>query len=132
MGTHGVHQRVPATAGAVAQIRNAARLYAAERCGVGDELESSIALAVSEAASNVVLHAYRDGDGEIEFEADVDGDALTVRVRDHGVGIEQPSPNRGLGTGMRIMQGLADVHVDSDGDGTEVELRFQLPAGQPS
>jgi hypothetical protein len=32
---------------------------------------------------------------------------------------------------MRIMQGLADVNVDSNGDGTEVELRFQLPACQP-
>ena len=132
MGTHRVQQRVPATADAVARIRNTAKTYAAERCGVNGELQSSIALAVSEAASNVVLHAYRDGDGEIEFEADVEGDALTMRVRDHGVGVGQPSPNKGLGTGMRIMQGLADVHVDSDGDGTEVELRFQLPAGQQS
>jgi serine/threonine-protein kinase RsbW len=131
MGTQGVQQRVPATADAVARIRNAARTYAAERCGVDGELQSSIALAVSEAASNVVLHAYREGDGEIEFEADVEGDALTVWVRDHGVGVGEPSPNKGLGTGMRIMQGLADVNVDSNGDGTEVELRFQLPACQP-
>src|SRR5262249_4713139 len=113
MGTNGIQEQVPATADSVARLRCVAKCYARQRCGADVELESSIALAVSEAASNVVQHAYRDDDGVIEFEARQQDDHLTVWVRDHGVGLGQPSPNSGLGTGMKIMSGLAELHVDS-------------------
>ena len=129
MGTNGVHQQVPATADAIARVRGIAQSYAEHRCGVDGELQSMIALAVSEAATNVVLHAYRGNGGIIDFEAELQGDRLRMWVRDVGVGVGEPSPNTGLGTGMRIMSRLADVHVDDrDGGGTEVELCFRLPA----
>lgn len=87
-----------------------------------------MAMAVTEAAANVVLHAYPDRPGMIEFAADANDGELRVRVSDRGVGIDTPSANRGLGAGLRIMRGLALTRICSQlGRGTSVELRFRLP-----
>jgi anti-sigma regulatory factor (Ser/Thr protein kinase) len=95
-----------------------------------DDQATLVAMVVTEAAANVVLHAYPDPDqpGMIEFAADTDDGELRVCVSDRGVGIDRPSANRGLGAGLRIMRGLARTRISSQpGRGTRVELRFRLP-----
>ncbi len=87
-----------------------------------------IALAVTEAATNVVRHAYPDRPGMIDVLAEADDDHLSIRIADAGVGIGKRSRDRGMGAGLRIMAGLADTRVISrPGEGTAVELVFRLP-----
>ena len=88
---------LPARAENVAVVRHAFG-------GLGDALSvdeqtlADIKLAVTEACTNVVVHAYPDGDdGPIEVEATLDDERLTVVVRDEGRGIVPRPDSPGLG-----------------------------------
>jgi serine/threonine-protein kinase RsbW len=89
---------------------------------------SDVALAVSEAASNVVLHAYRDTPrpGPLLVRARLVGEALEVEVRDHGVGMRPRMDSPGLGLGLPLIGMLASsVEVDTGDDRqTCVRMRF--------
>jgi serine/threonine-protein kinase RsbW len=90
----------------------------------------SIALCVSEAMTNVVMHAYRDSltPGRIEMEAELHGDSLTVRVRDQGHGLRPRLDSPGLGLGLPLISQFAtgsDI-VSPEQGGTEVIMRFDL------
>jgi serine/threonine-protein kinase RsbW len=100
--------------------------------GADERTRQNIELAVSEAASNVVVHAYRDRDdpGEIELElATTDGD-LVVSVRDAGSGMAPRPDSPGLGLGMPLIANLADsLEIRTlDEGGTEVQMRFAVGA----
>jgi serine/threonine-protein kinase RsbW len=89
-------------------------------------------IAVSEACSNVVAHAYPDDGhaGPILLRAWVDGTTLTVSVADEGRGITPTiSKGAGLGLGLPLMAALSDeVQVKSATEGaTEVTMTFTLP-----
>jgi anti-sigma regulatory factor (Ser/Thr protein kinase) len=128
MSSIAIHRRIPASGSAVPRLRGIARSYAAGSCGLDDDQATLVAMVVTEAAANVVLHAYPDQPGMIEFAADADDRELCVCVSDCGVGVDSPSANRGLGAGLRIMRGLARTRISSQpGRGTSVELRFRLP-----
>ena len=47
-----------------------------------------IRVAVSEAVSNCVIHAYPDTEGEIELELAIEADDLIIQVKDYGIGID--------------------------------------------
>lgn len=47
-----------------------------------------IRVAVSEAVSNCVIHAYPDIEGIIELELTIEVDDLIIRVKDFGIGID--------------------------------------------
>jgi anti-sigma regulatory factor (Ser/Thr protein kinase) len=90
----------------------------------------SIAVCVSEAMTNVVVHAYRDMPslGQIDMEAELDGDSLTVRVSDQGHGLEPRLDSSGLGLGLPLISQFStasEVASLEDG-GTEVVMRFDL------
>jgi anti-sigma regulatory factor (Ser/Thr protein kinase) len=106
---------------------------AARRLGAGDELLLQVNLAVTEALTNAVQHAYRDRAdadvGEVRvLVASGDGATLVVRVQDDGIG---PTPRRdspGLGLGLCLMAHETDrfeMTRSADG-GTEVVLHFCL------
>ena len=113
----------------VAEVRRFATLFAAEN-GIGDDVQQSIALAVSEAASNVVVHAYResDGRGDIDIEVAVAAGSLTICVRDSGSGMAPRADSPGLGLGMPLIANLADaLEIRTlDSGGTEVRMRFAV------
>src|SRR5512133_693436 len=77
---------LPARAENVAVVRHAVG-------GLGDVLDvheqtlSDIKLAVTEACTNVVVHAYPDGEGPMALRATVDDVVLRVVIVDRGRGI---------------------------------------------
>ncbi len=97
-----------------------------------EELLSDVRLAVTEACSNVVVHAYPEDapPGPLEVLATVDGGELTVVVRDHGPGIAPHPDSPGLGLGLPLIASLAEsVHLGRDEqERTEVCLTFPLAA----
>jgi serine/threonine-protein kinase RsbW len=88
---------------------------------------------VSEALTNVVLHAYLGRDpGPMVAEAWCDADHLLVRVCDEGQGLVPRVDSPGLGVGIAVMASVADDFRIGNRDGTAgtvVSLRFSR-AGQ--
>ena len=123
-----LQRSLPASPAALPRLRRLVRSFASSQCGANADQASLIALAVTEAASNVVRHAYPDRPGMIDLRAESEDDHLRIRIADAGVGLGEPSPERGLGAGLRIMQGLAETRLVSEpGRGTAVELMFCVP-----
>jgi anti-sigma regulatory factor (Ser/Thr protein kinase) len=88
-----------------------------------------VALAVSEAVSNVVMHAYRgDGvSGQVRVVACVRPTELVVVVRDYGVGMRPHPESPGAGLGLSIIGAATsamNVERPEDG-GTRIRLRFR-------
>lgn len=119
----------PAHPDRVAQIRHEVA-DAAVGCGAGTDTLAKIKLAVSEAATNAVIHAYRDGlpAGDVHVHVRHDDECLDISVRDSGVGMSPRSDSPGVGLGLSLMAHLADrleIKAPDDG-GTEVVLRFEV------
>src|SRR5262249_57690748 len=55
-----------------------------------DETLGDLKLAVTEAASNSVRHAYGNGDGTVEVVYELEHDRLTVEVNENGQGFVHP------------------------------------------
>jgi len=111
--------------------------------GMADALDfdpsvlADMKMAVTEACTNVVVHAYDERTGVLEVEMLADGDGLTIVVRDHGTGI-QPRPARAeppaLGLGLPLIAALSDSFElrGATGSGTEVRMTFAYDrAGDP-
>ena len=124
-----VRLTMPARPEGVAVVRQAL-------AGMADALDFDAAvladmkMAVSEACTNVVVHAYDVGDGLLEVDMTADDAGLTIRVRDRGKGI-QPQINRArevpaLGLGLPLIAALSDAYEvqGSSGEGTEVRMTF--------
>jgi anti-sigma regulatory factor (Ser/Thr protein kinase) len=94
----------------------------------GEESRTDISIAVTEACTNAVLHAYPAGaEGEYEVQAWAEPERLVVAVRDHGCGIVPTvtSPAAGLGLGLPLMLAIGDEVTFSSDDGvTEVRMTF--------
>ncbi len=91
---------------------------------------SDLALAVTEAATNAVLHAYRDREepGAVIIDAERFADHVRVSVRDEGSGLAPRVDSPGLGLGLGLIAQVADsadVRAPESG-GTEVVMRFNL------
>jgi anti-sigma regulatory factor (Ser/Thr protein kinase) len=116
-----------AKADEVGRMRRAAAVVAAERGLRGAALEH-FELAVSEALTNVVLHAYPSGPGPMSVEIESDEDEIRVTVADQGAGIAAQADHGGLGLGLGILAGSADsCEIRSRrGVGVEVTLGFGL------
>jgi anti-sigma regulatory factor (Ser/Thr protein kinase)/PAS domain-containing protein len=128
-GSHAFELRVPAIPASVGELRHA---LSAELEGlpVPAALVEDIGLAVSEAATNAVLHAYL-GDsnpGTLVLSARVMDDRVHVVVRDHGRGMTPRPDSPGLGLGLPLMTRLADaVQISTHPDGgTEVRMTFTV------
>ena len=98
---------------------------------VSEEGICDIALAVTEACANAVVHAYPDRPGVFEVRASLSPRGLVVAVRDHGSGMAPRPDSPGLGVGLPVMAAIADgLEIDTpSGAGTTVTMTFALPAG---
>jgi serine/threonine-protein kinase RsbW len=120
---------LPARAENIALIRHAFGALG-ETLAVDEEVLSDVRLAVTEACSNVVVHAYADDEspGPLEVLATLDDGALTVVVRDEGPGIAPHPDSPGLGLGLPLIASLAEsVQLGRDEqERTEVCMTFLL------
>jgi serine/threonine-protein kinase RsbW/stage II sporulation protein AB (anti-sigma F factor) len=123
--TDRIDMRVPARPEHVSSLRKAAQAFASEH-GITDD--SAVGLAVSEAATNAVLHAYPDGDdGEIRLVCCAYPDRLVVVVRDWGTGMRPRPDSPGLGLGLPTIATLCGGFDVEAADGAGTLLRMQFP-----
>jgi serine/threonine-protein kinase RsbW len=126
--SHGFELELAAEADNVPLVRHALRGLL-EASGISDERTADIALAVTEACANAVLHAYPDGTGTFEVAAELaPAGRLVVIVRDHGSGMAPRVDSPGLGVGLPVMAAIAEaLEIDTpDGSGTLVRMTFDL------
>jgi serine/threonine-protein kinase RsbW/stage II sporulation protein AB (anti-sigma F factor) len=119
----------PAVAPTVGLLRAAVTEFAA-RAGVSDELLADVRACVSEAATNAVVHAFRDGQppGTIVMSAEIDDENMAVVVSDDGVGFLPRKDSPGLGLGIPTIAALStsmSLGTPAEG-GTEMRMVFAL------
>jgi serine/threonine-protein kinase RsbW len=97
------------------------------------EVLGDLKLALTEACTNSVRHAYGDGGGMVEIVYELHDDELVVEVRDQGEGFEPPAlPADGDdgedltegGLGIAIIEALADELEIVEGEQGGSRLRF--------
>ena len=118
-----VDLELPAGAGSVRTARKSVGDYAAE---VGAE-RFDVELAVSEAVSNAVVHAYPEGGaGTIRVRARAVGDSLEITVSDDGTGLRPNLNSPGLGLGIPLIAKLSEAYrlEDGPGGGAMVSMSF--------
>ncbi len=80
----------------------------AEDLGMADDVVADMRLAVTEACTNVVRHAYDEQAGPLEITIHPTEDTLNIVVADDGRGIA-PSPDvAGPGLGLPLIAALTD------------------------
>jgi anti-sigma regulatory factor (Ser/Thr protein kinase) len=105
-----------------------------EHLEFGDELTERIRLAVTEACTNCVLHAYDTSAHAATYvlDARLDQHVMRVVVCDRGAGVNhgQQSERDSPGLGLGLIEELADSSDVSarPGGGTRVAMRFALNA----
>jgi anti-sigma regulatory factor (Ser/Thr protein kinase) len=122
-----VELTLPARAENVAVVRHALG-------GLGEALDldpqtlSDVKLAVTEACTNVVVHAYGEDEGPMEVTATLEGLTLRVTVRDRGLGIVPRPDSPGLGLGLPLIATLTESLElgKADDNRTEVAMIFRL------
>jgi anti-sigma regulatory factor (Ser/Thr protein kinase) len=89
---------------------------------------ADVELAVSEAVSNAVTHAFRDREpGTITITASLDGGRLNIEVSDDGGGMAPNLDSQGLGFGLSLITKMtSEVRFDSSGEGTTVAMAFPI------
>lgn len=118
---------LPARAENVAVVRHAVGGLA-DVLDVDDQVLSDIKLAVTEACTNVVVHAYPDGEGHMGLRASVGADRVAIVIHDGGRGIVPRADSPGLGLGLPLIATLAESLELGTGasDETEVRMTFAL------
>jgi serine/threonine-protein kinase RsbW len=99
---------------------------------LSEELLADLKLALTEAASNSVRHAYADGgEGTVEIVYELHGDRLVIEVTDEGAGFDpadrggDPEALKEGGLGIAIIRAIADeVEIGAKPDGGGSRLRF--------
>lgn len=126
--TFDIHLRLPARAENVAVARHTLGALQ-EALQLDSRTATDIKLAVTEACTNVVVHAYPDGEGPMELGARISDDRhrLDVVVCDDGEGIVPRADSPGLGLGLPLIATLAEnVELGREGDRTAVRMTFDL------
>jgi anti-sigma regulatory factor (Ser/Thr protein kinase) len=121
---------LPARAENVAVVRHAVGGLG-EVLDVDDQTLSDIKLAVTEACTNVVVHAYPDSVGPMGLRATVDDRRLDLVVIDRGRGIVPRADSPGLGLGLPLIATLAESLELGTGRDEETEVRMVFDLGAP-
>jgi serine/threonine-protein kinase RsbW len=122
-----VRLTLPARPENVAVIRHVLGAFA-EALRLPPDLVEDMRLAVTEACTNVVRHAYRDGElGPIDVVIRPVGDRLDLIVADRGQGIGPSQDVAGPGLGLPLIAALADSVELTPGPsrGSQVAMSFR-------
>jgi len=113
---------LPPASSSVSVARHAVADWARDSGASVDDM----ALAVSEAVSNAVTHAFKGReDGTITVRGRHRSGRLIVAVTDNGVGMTRDLESPGLGMGISLISKLAgDVRFDSSAGGTTISMSF--------
>jgi anti-sigma regulatory factor (Ser/Thr protein kinase) len=86
----------------------------------------AVAIAVSEAVTNAVIHAYPAGvDGRVRLVATLQPASLVITVADRGRGMTARADRPGLGVGLDLIAQLSNgVEIDGRSSGTTVTMHF--------
>lgn len=121
---------LPAEPASIPQLRHHAQ-DEAERLTLGAAEAGAVALAVTEAATNAVLHAFVDrAPGTVTLLVEPEDGQIVFCVRDDGRGLTPRFDSPGLGLGIPLLGRLCahfDVGPGPDGAGTEVRMVFGAP-----
>jgi len=120
---------MPALPANVALVRQALAGLTDE-LGVEPARAADMKIALTEACTNVVVHAYGDEAGPLEVSMGVEHGRLVLGVRDRGSGLHPlPGPDEGspLGFGLALIASLSDeLGLVGGRHGTEVRIAFAL------
>jgi serine/threonine-protein kinase RsbW/stage II sporulation protein AB (anti-sigma F factor) len=120
---------LPAHEASVPELRSAVQAFAAAQ-GADRALLTDLALAVSEAVTNAVIHAFFDREpGTVRVCASAGVDEVLVVVADDGRGMQPRPDSPGLGMGLPLI-GQLTAHFDirvPEGGGTELSMTFAAP-----
>jgi anti-sigma regulatory factor (Ser/Thr protein kinase) len=98
----------------------------ARKCGLDELGVSDVALAVSEATTNAVVHSRAS---QIEVTAVRDDGRLTIVIADDGVGMSPRPDSPGMGLGLPIIATVTErFEIVSREGRTEVHMTFHCPA----
>ena len=119
---------LPALAVSVAEARRSVADFAREN-GVPGPCTDDVVLAVSEAVSNSIVHAFRGlvDRGTVVVAATAYAEWIEVRVIDDGSGMAPRDDSPGVGLGLPLIRHLADEfdhRRPENGVGTELWMRF--------
>src|SRR4051794_30101948 len=117
------YEAAPETVGAVRnQIAALARA-----CGLDEQRVGDVRLAVSEAATNALIHgsAAHEDAPKIHVEAERIGAELVIDIIDDGDGMRPRADSPGLGLGLSLMATVSDrLEILPGEPGTKVRLAF--------
>ena len=118
---------LPARAENVAVVRHAFGGLG-DALDIDDQVLADVKLAVTEACTNVVVHAYPGGDGPMEIAASIQDGRLSIAVRDEGRGMLPRADSPGLGLGLPLIATLAETLELGRGgeEKTEVRMTFRI------
>ena len=124
-----LHRSMEAVPAAVPTLRGAIAGFLGD-AGIGEPLLTSAKLAVSEAVTNAVMHAYVGAEepGAVSVDAMFEGDSLLVEVSDDGSGMMPRLDSPGLGVGLPLIADTVDT-LDIDNSprgGTVLRMSFLL------
>lgn len=119
---------LPARPEGVGVVRQAL-VGVADGLALDRDVLSDAKMAVTEACTNAVIHAYPGTPGRFDVELFADEVQLTVVIRDTGQGIAPDGEHSGdgaLGLGLPLIQALSDSFELRGrlGEGTEVRMGF--------
>ena len=126
--------RFPASPETVGIIRSEIAALARD-CGLQDAAISDVKLAVTEAATNAIQHAYGDGPaGDVAATACTATGVLRIVISDDGHGVFPRVNSPGLGLGLPLIAAVAKSFkmVSKPEGGTEMQITFPCPAAQGS
>lgn len=129
--SHSLSGAYSATCDVVPVIRHAVAGFA-EAVGVERDQLDAVRLAVSEAVTNAVLHAYRGRSGRVHVTAHAVEGELWVLIADDGCGPHTPPLTPGLGFGLALITDACEQFtlVERARGGTEARMRFQTGGGE--
>jgi serine/threonine-protein kinase RsbW len=129
--THPVRLTIPARAEYIGLTRLALIGLSRVR-GFPDDLLADLKLAITEACSNCVRHAYPDGAGTVEIVYELRPDRLVVEVADDGAGFDPSGAAKAGGDlsegglGIAIIRAIADAfEIGPTRNGRGSRLRFE-------
>jgi stage II sporulation protein AB (anti-sigma F factor) len=123
-----IELELPVSPTSVSEARRAAAEFAESAGARSDDVE----LAVSEAVTNCIVHAFPErADGKIRLCAEVRGSRLAITVSDDGTGMRPNLSSRGLGIGIPLIGRLCDEYRLEDGPdgGAVATMLFELESG---